>query len=88
MAARTSKIACSLDTRLLASVEQLRHRTKETRSAVIARALGALVEAQERERRARAYVQAYLDRPESAAEVRRARRLAQQALSTVAWEDR
>ena len=87
MAARTSKIACSLDTRLLASVERLRGRTKESRSAVIARALGALVEAQERALRAQAYVQAYLDRPESPAAIRQARRQAQRTLSTVSWDD-
>lgn len=87
MAARTSKIACSIDTHLLASVERLRVRTGESRSAVIARALAGLVGEQEHQRRVQAYVQAYRDQPESAAEVRKARVVAQQALSQFAWND-
>ena len=87
MTVRTSKIACSIDTRLLASVERLRVRTGESRSAVVARALADLVGEQERRRQVQAYVQAYLDQPESAAEVREARRVAQQTLSRFTWND-
>ena len=76
-----------MDAQLLASVERLRGRTGESRSALIARALTGLVNEHGRQQRVRAYVQAYLERPESDTEVGRARKLARQSLSTVDWDE-
>jgi predicted transcriptional regulator len=87
MTARTAKIACSLDADLLASVERLRARSGESRSAVIARALADLVGARERELATRAYVKAYQDQPETAPEIREARGLARRSLSRVSWDE-
>ena len=87
MASRTAKIACSIDAQLLASVERLRVRTGESRSAVIGRALSELVRAQALQRRVEAYVQSYVDHPESPDEVRQARRAARHALSHLPWDD-
>ena len=87
MPARTAKIACSIDSHLLASVERLRVRTGESRSALIARALADLVGAQDLQRRVKAYVQSYVAHPESPGEVRQARRTARRALSELPWDD-
>ena len=87
MTARTSKIACSIDSRLLASAEKLRGRTGESRSALISRALESLLAERAHHARVQAYAEGYRDKPETAVEVGRARRQARTALSRVAWDD-
>jgi metal-responsive CopG/Arc/MetJ family transcriptional regulator len=87
MTARTAKIACSIDSALLASAERLRARTGESRSALIARALSGLLAEQAHRARVQAYVEGYRARPESAAEVARARKTSRAALARVEWDD-
>lgn len=85
MVARKTKIACSLDARLLAQVERLRASTGESRSAVIGRALQALTEHQQQQARVARYVDAYREQPESEAEVAAARATARRHLATLPW---
>ena len=87
MTARTAKIACSIDATLLASAERLRARTGESRSALIARALSGLLAEQARRARVQEYVEGYRTKPESAAEVARARKSARAVLARVEWDD-
>lgn len=87
MTARTAKIACSIDSRLLASAERLRERTGESRSALISRALAGLLAERDHRARVKAYVDGYRAKPESAAEVERTRRAARTSLSRIGWDD-
>ena len=73
MTARAAKIACSIDSALLASAEQLRARTGDNRSALIARALSGLSAEQARRTRVQEYLEGYRTKPESAIEAARAR---------------
>lgn len=81
------KIAVSLDPALLSGVEALRRRTGESRSAVVARALRALLDEERRRARVAEYVEAYRRLPETPAEIEAASRLADEALAAVAWDD-
>lgn len=67
--ARAKKIAITVDADLLARAERLRQRTDESRSAVFARALRALLDTQERERRIAEYVEGYRRQPETQQEI-------------------
>jgi metal-responsive CopG/Arc/MetJ family transcriptional regulator len=87
VASFAEKVAVSLDSELLARAERLRKQTGESRSALVARALRALLRASERERLVAEYVEAYRQEPETLAEVAGARRLARRALASVAWDD-
>jgi metal-responsive CopG/Arc/MetJ family transcriptional regulator len=82
------KIAVTVDPKLLARVEALRHRTKESRSALVSRALRELLREQQHADRVRRYVEAYEESPETAVDVQLAGALAAEALATVAWDDR
>ncbi|MGC4115597.1 MAG: hypothetical protein QM765_13530 [Myxococcales bacterium] len=86
-APRRSKIACSIDSRLLERVERIRASTGESRSAVISRALAALTAEEHHGARVERYRQAYLEHPEAADELTAARRLARRALTGLAWDD-
>ncbi len=81
------KIAISLDPALLEQAEKLRKTTGESRSALIGRALRALLRSEARARRIAEYVASYRRKPESAREVTIARRLAARALSAVEWDE-
>ena len=87
VARRRAKIACSVDSRLLARVERMRAGTGESRSAVINRALAKLTEEDLSAARAQRYVQAYRETPEAASALATARSLAQRALANLAWDD-
>jgi len=76
-----SKIACSIDTRLLARVERIRLLTGETRSALIGRALAQLTSEEAHTERVRRYRNAYLEQPETAGELDAARRYARRTLA-------
>jgi len=85
--ARTAKIAVSLDAPLLASVERLRERTGESRSAVVSRALRALTREVERARLVEEYVEAYRAHPESADEVSSARAATKRSVAHLPWDE-
>lgn len=81
------KIAVSLDPDLVAGVERLRRRTRESRSAVVDRALALLLAHEERTVRVAHYVDAYRMQPETLADVARARATAKAATAHLAWDD-
>jgi predicted transcriptional regulator len=85
--ARTAKIAISLDRELLSRIERVRALTGESRSAVVSRALKQLTREEQHDRRVREYVQAYRDKPETAAEVGAARASAKRVLAALAWDE-
>ncbi|MBC7792354.1 MAG: hypothetical protein H7Z43_01495 [Clostridia bacterium] len=87
MSQRRSKIAISIDARLLKRAEHLRARTGETRSALINRALSMLTGNDEHERRLTEYVEAYRRMPETRAELEAVRIAAKRSLARVAWDD-
>jgi metal-responsive CopG/Arc/MetJ family transcriptional regulator len=84
---RRAKIACSIDSRLLARVERMRASTGESRSAVINRALAKLTADELSTARTRRYVQAYRDVPDEGRALTAARRLAERALAALPWDD-
>jgi metal-responsive CopG/Arc/MetJ family transcriptional regulator len=84
---RSAKIAISLDTELLRSVERVREQTGESRSAVVSRALRQLTREDEHARRVLEYVQAYRATPETATEVAAARSSAKRALAALPWDE-
>lgn len=84
---RTAKIAVSLDRELLLDAERVRRRTGEARSALVARALRSLLQAEERQLEIEAYKAAYRAHPETKAEVKALQKLAQRALVHLPWDD-
>jgi metal-responsive CopG/Arc/MetJ family transcriptional regulator len=80
------KIAISLDPELLEQVERLRRRTRESRSAVFARAARMLLAEEDHRRKVRRYVDAYREHPETEAEVATAEALARASLRGVEWD--
>jgi metal-responsive CopG/Arc/MetJ family transcriptional regulator len=80
MRAGCRKIAISLDPQLLAHAERLRRVTGESRSAIVARSLRALVAEEQRDNDIARYVAAYRELPESIADVNAARALAKRSL--------
>jgi hypothetical protein len=84
---KVAKFACSIDADLLARVESARRRTGESRSAFISRALRLLTAETARAMAVARYVEAYRERPESAADVGAARQSALRALSQLPWEE-
>lgn len=82
-----AKIAISLDAAVLARAEKLRRATGESRSALINRALRALVDQEARDVRVANYVDAYRQKPETKAEIAVAEMLASGSLAGVAWDD-
>jgi metal-responsive CopG/Arc/MetJ family transcriptional regulator len=83
----SAKIAVTIPEDLLAEVERLRRRTRETRSAVVQRALRVVVHEEEERERSRAYQDAYRKYPESDDEIAAAERAAASLLAEVPWED-
>jgi hypothetical protein len=84
---KVAKIACSIDEDLLARVESVRKKTRESRSAFISRALRVLTAEEARGLAAARYVEAYRKHPERSEDIRAARQTARRALARVAWED-
>jgi hypothetical protein len=81
------KIAITIEPGVLASIEALRRRTHESRSALVTRALRRLLEEEQHHDRVRAYVDAYRRLPESRAEVSAAERVGRATLALVPWDD-
>jgi metal-responsive CopG/Arc/MetJ family transcriptional regulator len=82
-----AKIVVSISAKLLDEVERVRRTTGETRSAVVARALGLLVGAEKTRMQIADYVEAYRRRPETAAEVRAAHTVARRTLKDLPWDE-
>jgi hypothetical protein len=85
--AASTKVAVSLDRDLFAHADRVRADTGESRSALFARALRALLATEARAKAVAQYVQAYRDKPETAEEVRAMRAASKRALATVPWDD-
>jgi metal-responsive CopG/Arc/MetJ family transcriptional regulator len=83
----TAKIAVSLDADLLRRVERLRGRSGETRSALVSRALRLLTREEEETQRARDYVRAYREHPETPQEVASIRAVAKRSLAAIPWDE-
>ena len=84
----TAKVAVTVDVELLAEVERLRARTKESRSAVFNRAIKRLANAEARTAKVRVYIEAYRRMPETAAEMESADALARESLRNAPpWDD-
>lgn len=86
--ARRAKIACSIDSTLLARVESIRLLTGESRSAVIGRALVKLTSDEAHADQVRRYRAAYLEQPETAHDIERARRYTRRTLASLPWNDK
>jgi metal-responsive CopG/Arc/MetJ family transcriptional regulator len=86
--ARTSKVAVTIDTDLLAQAEAVRRRTGESRSAVIARALRELLRAEERARDVRRYIEAYREQPETEDEIAMSHNQPRRAVRELPWRSR
>jgi len=85
--AKAAKIAVSLEPGLLRRVERVREQSGESRSAFVSRALRQLTREDEHARRVLEYVQAYREKPETAAEVSAARASARRALAVLPWDE-
>jgi metal-responsive CopG/Arc/MetJ family transcriptional regulator len=83
----SEKIAITLEASVLARVEALRRKTRESRSALIARAVRMLLEDELRRDRVAEYVAAYRRSPETTAEVGAADAVAVATASDLAWDD-
>ena len=81
------KIAITVPPELLEEIESLRRRTRESRSAVFARAARALLQTEERRQNIQRYIQAYREQPETQSEILAAEKLARASLGAVEWED-
>jgi metal-responsive CopG/Arc/MetJ family transcriptional regulator len=82
-----AKIAVSLDPELLRKAERLRRATGESRSALVSRALGRIVDEHDLQVRIAEYVKAYEREPEQPRDVELARAMARRSLETLAWDD-
>ena len=87
MARAAEKIAISLDRELLAKAERVRKNTGESRSALVGRALRALLRTEARAAKVAEYVEAYRRLPESESEIKRARAVARRSVSGLDWDD-
>lgn len=85
--AHAKKIAITVDASLFARAERLRRMTDESRSAVFARALRALLKEEERQRNVAAYVEGYRRMPETLGEVRWVDSASVASLADVPWDD-
>ncbi|MCK5690675.1 ribbon-helix-helix protein, CopG family [Myxococcota bacterium] len=82
---RVEKVAVSLDKVLLKSAEELREKTGESRSALVARALRLLVANEVRQAKVEGYIKAYQEHPESSEEESAALTLAASTLKDLPW---
>ena len=85
--AKSEKVAITLDEELLRAAEDLRRRTRESRSGLISRALRRLLAEENRRQAVERYVEALREQPESPEDVEHADRLAKAALAAVPWEE-
>ena len=87
MTAKAEKVAISLDRALLDRAEKLRQTTGESRSALVGRALRALLHTEAKARRVAEYVDGYRRLPETPREIDVARKLARRSAANVDWDD-
>jgi metal-responsive CopG/Arc/MetJ family transcriptional regulator len=87
LARAAEKIAVSVDRRVLAQAERLRKATGESRSALVSRALRALLASERAAARVAEYIEAYQRIPERPAEIRTARALSRRSLAALDWEE-
>ena len=85
--ARARKIAITVDAELLARAEKLRRSTDESRSALFARALRALLAEEERKRKVAEYVEALRRHPEREDEMKWVLEAGKEALRDLPWDD-
>jgi metal-responsive CopG/Arc/MetJ family transcriptional regulator len=81
----TEKVAVTVDRDVLARAERMRENTGESRSALVNRALAALLATGEHQERVARYIQAYREQPESEEEVEQARSMASTSMSRLPW---
>ena len=67
--AKVEKVAISVQADILQEAEQLRAKTGESRSALFARAVKALLDRESHAQRVQKYVRGYAERPEIESEV-------------------
>jgi metal-responsive CopG/Arc/MetJ family transcriptional regulator len=82
-----AKIAVTLDPGVLARAERLRRRSGESRSALVNRALRALLDSERRADQVKQYLEAYERVPETPAEIAAADELSRKTLRALAWDD-
>jgi metal-responsive CopG/Arc/MetJ family transcriptional regulator len=85
--AHAKKIAITFDAALFARAERLRRVTDESRSAVFARALRALLQEEERRRKIAEYVEGYRRVPETVGDVGWVDSTSVASLRDVPWDD-
>jgi metal-responsive CopG/Arc/MetJ family transcriptional regulator len=81
----TAKVAVTVDREVLARAERMRESSGESRSALVNRALAALLAAEEHKEKVARYIQAYNERPESEEEIDQARSTAATSLVRLKW---
>jgi metal-responsive CopG/Arc/MetJ family transcriptional regulator len=84
---RARKIAITVESSLLDRAERLRRTTDESRSAVFARALRALLKEEDRRRNVAEYVLGYKRLPETRANVKDLDAVSVEGLSDLPWDD-
>ena len=81
-----TKVAVSVDHDVMDRAERLRRRTRESRSALVSRALAQLLVHEEHAEQVRCYLRAYRDRPEREPDVELARALARRVVAALPWD--
>lgn len=87
MPAQTVKVAISLPKEEFRALEKRRRQLKQSRSAVIAKAIRHWLKAQQEAEDVQRYVEGYQKYPETEEEMAEAATLARMALADVEWEE-
>lgn len=87
MPAQTVKVAISLPKEEFRALEKRRRQLKQSRSAVIAKAIRQWLKAQQEAEDVQRYVEGYQKYPETEEEMAEAAALARMALADVEWEE-
>nr|BAL56657.1 ribbon-helix-helix protein, copG family protein [uncultured Acetothermia bacterium]BAL59326.1 ribbon-helix-helix protein, copG family protein [Candidatus Acetothermum autotrophicum] len=87
MPAQTVKVAISLPKEEFRALEKRRRQLKQSRSAVIAKAIRHWLKAQQEAEDVQRYVEGYQKYPETEEEMAEAAALARMALADVEWEE-
>ncbi len=87
MRSTCAKVAISLDSTLLKDVERLRAHTGESRSALMARALQLLTQAEAQKAKVARYIEVHREYPEHQAVIAAARKRARASLAQLPWDD-
>lgn len=87
MRSTCAKVAISLDSTLLREIERLRAHTGESRSAVMARALQLLTQAEAQKAKVARYIEVHREHPEHHEAIAAARKRARASLAHLPWDD-